>query len=147
MKEWSKALEINAPIELVWLFFDGPLENTQQIMPQVVVRKPVKITKKVVGSVYREKYKEGKRIEEYDVETVEYLNKPEYKNLKISFTLADMFEITARYEMKKLNENKTYFKYTTTNHPLRWFARFPLMFASDKVVVEFVERVKHVAEA
>ncbi|AXI08330.1 hypothetical protein CUC15_05010 [Oceanobacillus zhaokaii] len=147
MKTWTRDIEINAPIEQVWSYFGGSLEEMQKIMPQVVDQKPVKITEEIVGSVYRQKYKEGKRIEEYDVETLEYLNEPDHRKLKIGFTLAKMFEITALYELKKLNENKTYLKYTTTNRPLKWFVKIFLIFASDKVVVEFLERVKRVAEA
>ena len=146
MKKWTRDIEINAPIEQVWSYFNGSLENMQKIMPQVVDQQPVKITEEVVGSVYRQKYKEGKRIEEYDVETLEYLNEPDYKKMRIGFTLANIFEITAFYELKKINENKTYLNYSTTNRPLKWFVKFFLIFASDKVVVEFLERVKRVAE-
>ncbi|WP_342772437.1 SRPBCC family protein [Oceanobacillus arenosus] len=146
MKRWTRDIEINAPIEQVWSFFGGSLEEMQKIMPQVVDQKSVKITEEVVGSVYRQKYKEGKRIEEYDVETLEYLNEPDRKKMKIGFILANLFEITAFYELKKINENKTYLKYTTTNRPLKWFVKVFLIFASDKVVVEFLERVKRVAE-
>ena len=147
MKKWTRDIEINAAIEQVWSYFNGSLEEMQRIMPQVVDQKPVKITEEVVGSVYRQKYKEGKRIEEYDVETLEYLNEPDYKKLKIGFTLANIFEITAFYEFKKVDENKTYLNYTTTNRPLKWFVKVFLIFASDKMVVEFLERVKRVAEA
>jgi ligand-binding SRPBCC domain-containing protein len=118
MKQWTKAIEINAPIEQVWGFLNGSLENMQQIMPNVVENKPVKITEEVVGS----------------------------KRLKVGFTLANMFEITAFYELHKISEDKTSFQYTVTNKPLKWFVKLFLVFASDKVVVEFLERVKNVAE-
>jgi ligand-binding SRPBCC domain-containing protein len=147
MKTWTKTININAPIENVWRLLDGSLADLQKIMPQVVENKPMKITEEVVGSVYRQKYKEGKRIEEYDVETLEYTNTPDKKILKVGFTLANMFEITAYYELNKLNETETSFTYTATNNPLKWFAKLFLLFASDKVVVEFLERVKKVAEA
>ncbi|MGX2961178.1 SRPBCC family protein [Peribacillus sp. JNUCC 23] len=147
MKKWTKDIEINAPIEQVWKFLDGSLENMQEIMPQVVENKPIKITEEVVGSVYRQSYREGKRIEEYDVETLEYLNAPNKKKLKVGFTLANMFEITAFYELNRMNDNQTSFKYTVTNRPLKWFVKIFLLFATEKVVVEFLERVKNVAEA
>lgn len=147
MKKWTKDIEINAPIERVWKFFDGSLVEMRKIMPQVIENKPVNITEEVVGSVYRQKYKEGKRIEEYDVETLEYLNTLNEKKLKISFTLANMFEITALYELVKISETKTSLTYTVTNRPLKWFVKLFLIFATDKVVVEFLERVKKVAEA
>ncbi len=147
MKSWTKDIEINAPIEEVWKLFEGSLEDMQKIMPQVVSNEPIHITEDKVGSVYRQSYREGKSVREYDVRTLEYENTPEVKRVKITFNLAKMFDITATYELEKLEENKTYFKYTTTNNPLKWFIKFMLNFASDKVVVQFVERVKKVAES
>ena len=147
MKEWSKDIEINAPIEDVWMLFNGSLDEMQKIMPQVVENKPKTITDDKVGSIYSQKYQEGKRVMEYDVETLEYQNTSNEKMMKAGFTLSNMFEITAKYELVKLEDNKTFFKYTTTNKPLKWFIKPFLLFASDKVVVKFVQRVKDVAES
>ena len=147
MKQWSKEIEINAPIEDVWMLFNGSLKEMQKIMPQVVENEPKKITDDKVGSIYSQKYREGKRVMEYEVETLEYQNTPKEKMMKAGFTLSNMFEITAKYELVKLENNKTYFKYTTTNNPLKWFIKPFLLFARDKVVVEFVQRVKDVAES
>ncbi|QED46496.1 SRPBCC family protein [Cytobacillus dafuensis] len=147
MKKWTRDIEINAPIEQVWKYLDGSLDNMQKIMPKVIEHKPIKITEDGVGSVYRQKYQEGIRIEEYDVETLEYTNTPDHKKLKVGFILANMFDIKAFYELNKINDNKTSFKYKVTNRPLKWFVNLFLLFGNDKVVVEFLERVKSVAEA
>ncbi|OLO39211.1 hypothetical protein BTR23_09160 [Alkalihalophilus pseudofirmus] len=147
MKQWTKDIVIDAPIEQVWQFLDGSLENMQKIMPQVVDHKAIKVTEEGVGSVYRQKYKEGKRIEEYDVKTLEFVNSSDLKKLKVGFTLANMFEITAYYELEKRENQQTNFKYTVTNQPLKWFVKLFLWFATDKVVVEFLQRVKRVAES
>ena len=104
MKSWTREIEINAPIDQLWKLLDGSLEDMQKIMPQVVENTPVKITDEKVGSIYRQKYKEGKRIEEYDVRTLEYENHPDLKRLKVGFTLANMFDITAFYELKRLDD-------------------------------------------
>lgn len=146
MKQWTKDIEIHSPIEQVWKFLDGSQDEMKKIMPQVVEHTPIKITEDRVGSIYRQKYKEGKRIEEYDIETLEYTNTLTHKKLKVGFTLANMFEITALYELNKINDNKTSLKYTVTNRPLKWFVKLFLLFGTDKVVVEFLERVKSVAE-
>lgn len=145
MKTWTKDIEIHAPIEQVWKLLNGSLENMQKIMPQVVEHKPIKITEEGVGSVYRQKYKEGNRIEEYDVETIEYVDDPDHKKLKVGFTLANMFEITASYELTQ-KKDQTHFRYTVTNRALKWFVKLLLLFASEKVVNQFVERVKRAAE-
>lgn len=146
MKKWTKEIEIKAPIDKVWGLLDGSLEDMQKIMPQVVDHKPVKVTDEGVGSIYRQKYKEGNRIQEYDVETLEFLNTPDKKKIKVGFTLANMFEITALYELSQLNDHKTLFTYTCTNRPLKSFLKLFLFLASDKIVVQFCERVKKVAE-
>ena len=146
MKEWSKEIEIHAPIDIVWGLLNGSLEEMQRIMPQVVDHQPVKVTTEGVGSIYRQKYREGKRVEEYDVETLEYWDTPTHKKMKVGFNLANYFEITAGYELTKINEHKSRFKYTTTNKPLKAIFKLFLWFASDKVVVKFVEKVKEVAE-
>jgi hypothetical protein len=146
MKEWTKEIDIDAPIEKIWSLFDGTLENTQKIMPQVVSQTPVKVTEEKVGSIYRQQYKEGKRIEEYDVETLVYLDTPDHKKMKVGFNLANYFEITAGYELTKINDHQSRFKYTTTNKPLKAIFKLFLWFSSDKVVVKFVEKVKEVAE-
>ncbi|MCM3638089.1 SRPBCC family protein [Sporosarcina luteola] len=146
MKQWTKEIEINAPIDHVWKYLDGSLENMQKIMPQVVSNEPVTVTEGMVGSIYLQKYKEGKRVMEYEVETLDYLDTPNEKKMKVGFTLGGMFEITAGYELVKIDEGRTRFIYTTTNKPLKWFVKLFLLFANDKVVVDFVERVKRVAE-
>jgi len=147
MKTWTKSININAPIENVWKLLDGSLADMQKIMPQVIENKPVKVTEEGLGSIYRQKYKEGKRIETYDVETLEYSNTPDKKILKVGFVLANLFEITAYYELNKINETETSFTYSVTNNALKWFVKLFLLFASDKVVVQFLDRVKTVAEA
>lgn len=147
MKSWTKDIEINAPIEKVWQYFEGSLEDMQKIMPQVVANQPVKITEEKVGSIYRQQYKEGKRIAEYDVETLEYVDILEKKKLKIGFTLESMFEITAYYELTKLDDDRTKLLYTCTNRPLKGWAKIFLLFATDKVVIKFLEQVKKTAES
>lgn len=147
MKQWSREIEINAPIEHVWSYLDGSIEQMQKIMPQVVENKPVKMTEEVVGSIYRQKYKEGKRIEEYDVHTLEYSNNLNDKKLKIGFTLANAFEITALYELHRINDQTTKLRYTATNKALKWYVKIFMIFANEKVVVKFLEKVKKVAES
>lgn len=116
-------------------------------MPQVVENTPIKETDAIVGNVYRQKYKEGEEIQEYDVETLEYVNTSAHKKLKIGFVLANMFDIIATYELEKLDENHTLFKYTATNQALNEHAELFLKSATNQIAVDFVNRVKRVAES
>lgn len=147
MKSWTKEIVINAPIDKVWKLFNGQVEDMQKIMPQVVSHEPVILTSDKIGSVYLQKYREGKRIQEYEVKTLSYNDQSTLKQLKVGFNLANMFDITAEYELKSIDPNKTNFKYTATNEPLKWFLKPLVKLSSDKVVIQFVERVKKVSEA
>lgn len=146
MKKWSNEIEINAPIEEVWTLFDGSLEDLQKIMPQVIANEVLSETDDGVGSIHLQKFKEGKQIMEYMVETLEYINLPDEKTKKITFKLNDIFEVTRRYELIKVEEDKTLFKYTSTNRALKLYVRLFSLFASNKVSLGFVQRVKEVAE-
>lgn len=146
MKKWSSEIEIDAPIEQVWALFDGSLEDMQRIMPQVIANESIEETDDVVGSIHLQKFKEGKQVMEYMVETLEYVNNPNEKKKKIGFTLSDIFEVTRGYELIKLEEHKTLFKYTSTNRALKLYVRLFSLFASNKVSLGFVQRVKEVAE-
>ena len=147
LKQWSKSIEIDAPIEQVWQYVDGDLEKMQQIMPNVVSNTLINKTDVVIGSVYRQEYREGKRVEAYDVHVTEYENTPKHKKLKVAFTLANLFDITAKYELSAINESKTKLTYTTSNKALKWFVHLFLLFANEKTVVKFIEHVKQVAES
>lgn len=147
MKEWTRDIEINAPLDQVWKLLDGTLEDMQKIMPNVIENELVTGSENGVGAVYRQKYREGKKVQEYNVKTLVYENEADFKKLKVGFNLANMFDITTTYEVKKLSDHTTYFRYTTTNTPLKWVTKLLLKLVnSDKVVVQFVERVKQVAE-
>ncbi|WP_078410312.1 hypothetical protein [Priestia abyssalis] len=147
MKSWTEEVQISTPIEHVFSYFNGSLDQLRKVMPQVIENRPIKETDEVIGSIYRQKYKEGEEIQEYDVETLDYVNTPDYKTLKIGFVLADMFDITATYDLKKLDEQHTLFTYTATNAALNEQAESFLKFATNQVVIDFVNRVKTIAES
>src|SRR5690606_8394148 len=108
---------------------------------------PIKVTEEKVGSIYRQKYKEGNRVQEYDIHTLEYTNQPSEKKLKVGFNLANWIEITADYELVRVDDQRTRFRYTVTNKALKWFMKLFMLLANDKVVVKFLEKVKEVAES
>lgn len=147
MKQWSSEIEIDRPIEKIWLYLDGPLEQMRKIMPQMIENKPVRLKDDVVGSIYRQKYKDGKRTMEYDVHVLEYSNHLNHKKLKIGFTLSNSFEITALYELHRIDDQKTRLRYTATHKAMKWLFKLFMIFTTDKVVVTFLERVKRVAES
>jgi len=147
MKQWTKSIEIDVPIEEVWQYVDGDLDKMQQIMPNVLSNTPVTVTENVVGSVFRQEYREGNRVEAYDVHVTEFINTPTHKEMKVAFTLAKLFDITAKYELTAINDTKTILTYTTSNKAVKWFVHMFLLFASDKTVIKFVEHFKKVAES
>ncbi|WP_373894988.1 SRPBCC family protein [Virgibacillus natechei] len=147
MKTWSHDIEINAPIEQIWKLFTGSVEDMQKVLPGLIENELIIETEKGVGSVHRQKYQGDKGVQEYDVETLRYVDNPDHKQLKETFSLANTSEITTEYELKQIDENTTYFRYMSTNKPLKWVLKLVMKFISNNVVVQFVERVKRVAES
>src|SRR5699024_9805732 len=114
-------------IDHAWELFNNP-DKMKKIMPRVEEHKLVKETDEGVGTIYRQSYKEGGKVMEYDVETLEYKNTPDEKLLKVGFNLANMFDITATYELEKIDDEKTSFTYTTTNKPLTILTKITMFF-------------------
>src|SRR5699024_5191873 len=117
MKQWEEDIRINAPIDQVWKLFDGPLEDMQKVMPNLVANEPIKQTEDMVGTIYQQKF-EGKREQTYDVEVMEYEKESDFRKLKVSFSLSNIAHITTTYELEKVDESTTRFRYITTNKPL-----------------------------
>ena len=144
MIKWHEERVIPVNIETVWQLFE--LENIQRIMPNVVENKVLEQREGVVGSTYQQKYKEGKRIETYIVEDLEYENTPEKKHNKIGFTLAKAFEIEAAFTLIKIDENQTRFIYQGENKGLNFLGKVLLKLGGEKnnqkVVTEFMDRVE-----
>ncbi|KEK22357.1 hypothetical protein [Bacillus gaemokensis] len=147
MKSWTEDIIIHTPIEHVFSYFDGSLDQIQKLMPQLIANIPLKETDAIVGNIYRQQYREGAEIQEYDVETLDYINTHTYKKLKCVFTLANMFDITATYELTQTDKNQTLFKYTPTNKALNEQAKLYMKSATNQVVIDFVNRVKTIAES
>lgn len=147
MKEWSTSIEINAAIEDVWKIIDGSEENLKKLDPKIVSSIVIEETPERIGSKYRQQYKEGKRVIEYIVEVKEYDEDDKNKKFKIGFNLAGWFDITAKYELKRMDNKKTYLTYTTTNKPLKFFAKLMMFFMrNDSVVDKHVNRLKDLSE-
>ncbi|WP_175987834.1 SRPBCC family protein [Bacillus sp. Marseille-Q1617] len=147
MIKWHEERVIPVNIEVIWSLFE--LENIQRIMPNVIENKVLERKEGVVGSKYQQKYKEGKRIETYIVEDLEYENTTERKHNKIGFTLAKAFEVEASFTLVKLNEEETNFIYTGQNKGLNFLGKVLLKLGGEKnnkkVVTDFMDRVEREA--
>jgi hypothetical protein len=144
MIKWHEERVIPVNIEVIWNLFE--LVNIQRIMPNVIENKVLERKEGVVGSKYQQKYKEGKRVETYIVEDLEYENTPERKHNKIGFTLAKAFEIEASFTLVKLNEEETNFIYTGQNTGLNFLGKVLLKLGGEKnnnkVVTDFMDLVE-----
>lgn len=131
-------------IEVIWSLFET--ESLSRIMPNVVETKVLDKKEGVVGTTYQQKYKEGKRVETYIVEDLEYENTPEKKHNKIGFTLAKAFDIKASFTLIKLSENETRFIYEGQNVGLNFLGKTLLKLGgqknNQKVVDDFMDRVE-----
>ncbi|UNK16293.1 SRPBCC family protein [Paenibacillus sp. N3/727] len=144
MLQWNEETIIEANIETIWNLF--ALENIQRIMPQVVENEVIERKEGVVGTKYRQKFKEGKRIETYIVEDLEYENTPHRKHNKSGFTLARIFEIETSFTLLKVDDKHTRFIYSGQNKGVNWLGKVMLKLMgfknNQKVVFEFMERVR-----
>ncbi|MBD2868266.1 SRPBCC family protein [Paenibacillus arenilitoris] len=144
MIKWHKEIKIPANIETVWRLFD--LDRIQRIMPNVIAHEPIELKEGVVGSTYRQTYKEGKRTETYIVTDIEYENTDRKKHKRIEFVLGKAFKIQAGFTLIKEDENLTTFIYTGQNEGINFLGRSLLKLGgsknNDKVVDDFVELVR-----
>jgi hypothetical protein len=145
MIKWHEERVIPVNIEVIWKLFE--LENIQRIMPNVIENKVLEQKEGMAGSKYQQKYREGKRIETYIVENLEYENTPERKHNKIGFTLAKAFEIETSFTLVKMNEEETNFIYSGQNKGLNFLGKVLLKLGGEKnnnkVVSDFMDRVEN----
>ncbi|SFB09699.1 MULTISPECIES: SRPBCC family protein [unclassified Bacillus (in: firmicutes)] len=144
MITWKKETMIPVNIEKVWELFS--LENIQRIMPNVIENKVLERKEGIVGSTYQQKYREGKRVETYIVEDLEYENTETKKHNKIGFTLAKAFEIEAAFTLHKLDEQHTKFIYHGQNKGINFLGKALLKIGgtknNEKVVQDFMDLVE-----
>lgn len=147
--KWDKEIEIDAPIDVVWNLFDE--SHPQRIMPKVESNEWIVKNDPLQGSSYKQTYREGKRTESYLVTITEYKDEAEHKLKSIQFILANLFETTLTFEMTKIDESSTHFRYLGSNVGINFVAKTMLKLGKKQdnggpVVDEFVKRVKREAE-
>lgn len=145
-KQWDESHIIYAPIDDVWRFLDGELEDLQEVMPNVVDHKVMKKTDIGIGSIHRQKYRMGNQLIEYDVYTLDYINHKNHKKLAVGFELKEMCRINCSYELFEKSTNVTKLRYYGVNEPIKWYIAPVVLFIGDKIAREFLVRIKQVAE-
>lgn len=147
MIRWKEEIIINVNIEKVWsLFFD---ENIKKIMPKVEEHTIIEKTEVEVGAKHQQKYREGKRVESYIVETLAFEDRPDKKHKQISFVLGKAFKVSLSFTLLKIDDNHTKFIYEGQNEGVNFVGRAMLKLGSEKsnniVVKEFMEKVEQEA--
>ncbi|HEM2826607.1 SRPBCC family protein [Streptococcus suis] len=149
MLEWKESILLDADIDKVWALFE--LENLPKIMPDVVSTIPIEIKEGVVGSSYKQVYREGKRNMEYVVTDLAHEDREDYKYNRSGFSLVNLFEIEVAYELQAIDGNQTRFTYSGQNRGKNILGKALLLLTpksqNQNVVDEFMVRVKRVAEA
>lgn len=147
MIKWKEETIIEANIEQIWeLFLD---KNIKKIMPKVEEHTLMEKKEWEIGAKHQQKYREGKRVETYIVETLAYENHPEKKLKQISFVLGKAFEINLTFKLEKLDDKNTKFTYEGQNKGVNFVGRAMLKLGSEKsnnqVVQDFMGKVKQEA--
>jgi len=144
MIEWKEEAIIETNIEKVWNLFSD--EHIKKIMPKVEKHTLIEKTEGEVGAKHQQKYREGKRVETYIVETTQYENTDNKKIKQTSFVLGKAFEITTTFTLLKIDESHTKFIYEGQNKGVNFVGRAMLKLSSktanNDVVKEFMDRVR-----
>ncbi|WJE14236.1 SRPBCC family protein [Halobacillus sp. ACCC02827] len=148
MIKWKEERKLQENIEDVWVLFSD--ENIKRIMPKVVEHQLIKGTETEAGAVHQQTYKEGDRLESYEVRTLAYEDIPQKKHKKIQFVISGMFEVTADFQLRESEDGLTMFQYSGRNKGITVLSKLMLLFANRKgnarVVREFMDRVEREAE-
>lgn len=144
MIRWKVEQVIPVHIEKLWeLFLD---KNITKTMPKVEEHILIEKTEGEVGAKHQQKYREGKRVETYIVETLAYEDRDDKKLKQISFVLGKAFEINLTFELQKVDEKNTRFIYSGYNKGVNFVGRAMLKLGSEKanqkVVQEYMDRVE-----
>ena len=144
MIQWKDEIVIHKNIEQVWsLFLD---KNIKRIMPKVEEHIVIEKTEHEVGAKHQQKYREGKRVETYIVETLAYEDTEDKKKKQIRFVLGKAFEISLTFTLLKNDKEITTFIYEGTNKGVNFVGRAMLKLSSQKsnqdVVKEFLQKVQ-----
>jgi hypothetical protein len=145
--QWKEETIIEVNIEKVWsLFFD---KNIKKIMPKVEEHIIIEKTEVEAGAKHQQKYREGKRVETYIVETLAFEDFPDKKHKQISFVLGKAFKISLGFTLLKIDEQQTKFIYEGKNEGVNFVGRAMLKLGSEKsnqiVVKEFMDKVEQEA--
>lgn len=147
MIHWKEEMIIESNIETVWSLFHD--KNIQRIMPKVDEHLLIEKKENEVGAKHRQTYREGKRLETYIVETLEYVDLATEKRKKISFILGKAFKITLIFSLLKVDDNHTKFIYEGQNEGVNFVGRAMMKLGSEKsnlkVVEEFMMKVNQEA--
>ncbi|MCA1321781.1 SRPBCC family protein [Bacillus tianshenii] len=144
MIQWKEERVIPVHIEKLWeLFLD---KNITKTMPKVEEHILIEKTEGEVGAKHQQKYREGKRVETYIVETLAYEDRNDKKLKQISFVLGKAFEINLTFELHKIDETHTKFIYSGYNKGANFVGRAMLKLGSEKanqkVVQEYMDKVE-----
>lgn len=144
MIQWKEERVIPVHIEKLWeLFLD---KNITKTMPKVEEHILIEKKEGEVGAKHQQKYREGKRVETYIVETLAYEDRDDKKLKQISFVLGKAFEINLTFELHKIDETHTKYIYSGYNKGVNFVGRAMLKLGSEKanqkVVQEYMDRVE-----
>jgi hypothetical protein len=145
--QWKEETIIEVNIEKVWSLFSD--KNIKKIMPKVEEHTLIEKTENEAGAKHQQKYREGKRVETYIVETLAYEDLEDKKHKQISFVLGKAFKISLSFTLITIDERHTKFIYEGQNEGVNFVGRAMLKLGSEKsnntVVKEFMDRVEQEA--
>ncbi len=146
MKKWKKEINLQVPIEFAWPYFYGNLEKKRAIFPKIETEEYTNTTTDVVGTTFKQTYKNGSISESYNIQITKFEDTAEYKVIEESFILNNRFKMTTTYELTNQPDGTTLFTYTSVNKPKNPLLILFQLFGKDDIIVSFMNRTKQTIE-
>lgn len=146
--KWKEETIINQPIGKVWRLFSD--ENAKLLYPKLEDHVLLENENDETGAKHAQSYMEGKQLQTYIVETVQYEDNPNRKIRHTRFVMNSMFQIDYIFKLDKKTDGHTLLTYEGEQKGVTVTGKAMLMVGSKKrrqeTIRDFLQRVEANAE-
>lgn len=144
MVKWRQERTINEPIDKVWQLFSD--KEIKRLFPKVEEHQLLEGEEDSVGAKHAQSYTEGKQLQHYMIETTVFDDTPERKVRETQFTMSQLFEVTYRYIVERVNNTTTRFIYEGRQKGVNLTAKTMLLTGSKARRQETINAFMHRVE-
>lgn len=146
--KWKEETVIKQPIDKVWRLFSD--ENAKLLYPKLEDHVLLENENDETGAKHAQSYMEGKQLQTYIVETVQYEDSPNRKIRHTRFVMNSMFQIDYIFTLDKKTDGHTLLTYEGEQKGVTVTGKAMLISGSKKrrqeTIRDFLQRVEANAE-